>query len=38
VGKKVAAAPNLAGKAAVVKKVSNPLFEKRVKNFGIGEL
>lgn len=37
VGKKVAAAPNLAGKQTVAKKVSNPLFEKRSKNYGIGE-
>lgn len=37
VGKKVAAAPNIAAKAAVAKKVSNPLFEKRSKNYGIGE-
>lgn len=37
VGKKVAAAPNLGQKAAVTKKVSNPLFEKRSKNYGIGQ-
>lgn len=37
VGKKVAAAPNLAAKQAAPKKVSNPLFEKRSKNYGIGE-
>jgi hypothetical protein len=37
IGKKVAAAPNIAQKAAVPKKVSNPLFEKRTKNYGIGE-
>lgn len=37
VGKKVAAAPNLAQKQAAPKKVSNPLFEKRSKNYGIGE-
>jgi len=36
VGKKIAAAP-LASKAAVAKKVSNPLFEKRSKNYGIGQ-
>lgn len=34
--KKVAAAP-LAQKKVEVKKVVNPLFEKRVKNFGIGQ-
>lgn len=34
-GKKVAAAP-LAVKKVEVKKVVNPLFEKRVKNYGIG--
>jgi len=34
-GKKVAPAP-LASKAAVPKKVVNPLFEKRPKNWGIG--
>lgn len=39
VGKKIAAAPNIAGqKQAAPKKVSNPLFEKRSKNYGIGEL
>lgn len=37
IGKKVAAAPNIAQKAAVPKKVSNPLFEKRTKNYGIGK-
>jgi len=37
VGKKVAAAPNIAAKQAVAKKVSNPLFEKRSKNYGIGQ-
>jgi large subunit ribosomal protein L7Ae len=37
VGKKVAAAPNLGQKTAVPKKVSNPLFEKRSKNYGIGQ-
>jgi hypothetical protein len=37
-GKKVAALPaNLAQKQAAPKKVSNPLFEKRSKNYGIGE-
>lgn len=36
-GKKVAAAP-LAVKKVEVKKVVNPLFEKRVKNYGIGKL
>uniref|UniRef100_A0A1D1ZGQ6 60S ribosomal protein L7a n=1 Tax=Anthurium amnicola TaxID=1678845 RepID=A0A1D1ZGQ6_9ARAE len=36
VGKKVAAAP-LAVKKPEVKKVVNPLFEKRPKNFGIGQ-
>uniref|UniRef100_A0A0K8TQ65 60S ribosomal protein L7a n=1 Tax=Tabanus bromius TaxID=304241 RepID=A0A0K8TQ65_TABBR len=36
VTKKVAPAP-LAVKKPVVKKVVNPLFEKRVKNFGIGQ-
>lgn len=35
-GKKVAAAP-LAQKKVEVKKVVNPLFEKRAKNFGIGQ-
>lgn len=35
-GKKVAAAP-LATKKVEVKKVVNPLFEKRPKNYGIGE-
>lgn len=35
-GKKVAAAP-LAVKKTEVKKVVNPLFEKRTKNFGIGQ-
>lgn len=35
-GKKVAAAP-LAVKKVEVKKVVNPLFEKRVKNYGIGQ-
>uniref|UniRef100_A0AAG5DGG8 60S ribosomal protein L7a n=1 Tax=Anopheles atroparvus TaxID=41427 RepID=A0AAG5DGG8_ANOAO len=34
--KKIAAAP-LAQKKVEVKKVVNPLFEKRVKNFGIGQ-
>eukprot|EP00493_Phyllostaurus_siculus_P016553 UN16801 len=34
--KKVAAAP-LAAKKVEVKKVVNPLFEKRPKNFGIGQ-
>jgi len=37
VGKKVAAAPSLGQKQAVAKKVSNPLFEKRSKNYGIGK-
>lgn len=38
VGKKVAAAPNIGAKTATTKKVSlNPLFEKRSKNYGIGE-
>lgn len=38
VGKKVAPLPSqLAAKATVPKKVSNPLFEKRAKNYGIGE-
>lgn len=36
VGKKVAAAP-LVVKKVEVKKYVNPLFEKRPKNFGIGE-
>lgn len=36
VGKKVAAAP-LAVKKVEVKKVVNPLFEKRPRNFGIGQ-
>ncbi|KAJ1529626.1 hypothetical protein ONE63_006391 [Megalurothrips usitatus] len=36
IGKKVAAAP-LAVKKPEVKKVVNPLFEKRPKNFGIGQ-
>ncbi|KAJ4437529.1 60S ribosomal protein L7A [Periplaneta americana] len=36
VGKKVAAAP-LAVKKAEPKKVVNPLFEKRTRNFGIGQ-
>lgn len=35
-GKKVAAAP-LAVKKVEVKKEVNPLFEKRPRNFGIGE-
>jgi len=35
-GKKVAAAP-LAVKKIVTKRVVNPLFEKRPKNFGIGQ-
>ncbi|TRY63357.1 hypothetical protein TCAL_02105 [Tigriopus californicus] len=35
-GKKVAAAP-LATKKPEVKRVVNPLFEKRVRNFGIGQ-
>ena len=35
-GKKVAAAP-LAVKRQEVKRVVNPLFEKRSKNFGIGQ-
>jgi len=35
VGKKVAAAP-LAVKKVEPKKVTNPLFEKRTRNFGIG--
>lgn len=36
VGKKVAAAP-LAVKKVEPKKVTNPLFEKRTRNFGIGK-
>lgn len=36
VAKKVAPAP-LAVKKVEVKKVTNPLFEKRTKNFGIGK-
>ncbi|CAG2065997.1 unnamed protein product, partial [Timema podura] len=36
VGKKVAAAP-LAVKKPELKKVVNPLFEKRTRNFGIGQ-
>jgi large subunit ribosomal protein L7Ae len=36
VGKKVAAAP-LAVKKVEPKKVTNPLFEKRTRNFGIGQ-
>jgi len=35
-GKKVAAAP-LAVKRQEVKRVVNPLFEKRTRNFGIGQ-
>jgi len=35
-GKKVAPAP-LASKSAAPKKVVNPLFEKRPRNFGIGQ-
>lgn len=35
-GKKVAPAPSVVKKAEA-KKVVNPLFEKRPKNFGIGE-
>ena len=35
-GKKVAAAP-LAVKKLTQKRVVNPLFEKRAKNFGIGQ-
>lgn len=35
-GKKVAPAPSVAKKHEA-KKVVNPLFEKRPKNFGIGE-
>ena len=35
-GKKVAAAP-LAVKKPEVKRVSNPLFEKRPRSFGIGQ-
>lgn len=35
-GKKVAPAPLAAPKKVEVKKVTNPLFEKRPKNFGIG--
>ena len=35
--KKVAAAPLKAKKAVEPKKVVNPLFEKRPKNFGIGK-
>lgn len=36
-GKKVAPAPSVAKKHEA-KKVVNPLFEKRPKNFGIGKL
>ena len=36
-GKKVAAAP-LAVKKMEMKRVVNPLFEKRPKNFGIGQV
>ncbi|XP_042216689.1 60S ribosomal protein L7a-like [Homarus americanus] len=35
-GKKIAAAPLVAKKVVVPKKVVNPLFEKRPRNFGIG--
>lgn len=35
-GKKVAAAP-LSVKRQEVKRVVNPLFEKRTRNFGIGQ-
>lgn len=35
-GKKVAAAPLVTKKPAPPKKVQNPLFEKRPRNFGIG--
>ena len=34
--KKVAAAPKVAKKVEPKKKVVNPLFEKRPRNFGIG--
>jgi len=37
VGKKIAAAPQGSKAAVVKKKVSNPLFEKRSKNYGIGQ-
>ena len=37
VGKKVAPAP-LAVKKEVPKKVVNPLFEKKARNFGIGRI
>jgi large subunit ribosomal protein L7Ae len=37
VGKKVAAPPPLAAKKAEAKKKQNPLFEKRTRNFGIGQ-
>lgn len=36
-GKKVAPAPLAVSKKVEVKKVTNPLFEKRPKNFGIGQ-
>lgn len=36
-GKKVAPAPLATKKVVEVKKVTNPLFEKRPKNFGIGK-
>lgn len=37
VGKKVAAPPPLAAKKTESRKKQNPLFEKRAKNFGIGQ-
>ena len=37
VGKKVAAAPQLQKTTAQKKSASNPLFEKRSKNYGIGQ-
>jgi len=36
-GKKVAAPPPLAAKKVEQKKTRNPLFEKRPRNFGIGQ-
>jgi len=37
VGKKVAALPTLVARKQEIKKVKNPLFEKRTRNFGIGQ-
>ena len=37
-GKKIAAAPLVTKKPPPPKKVVNPLFEKRPRNFGIGEI